>query len=242
MNNDAKQKNNAGGDMLIEARALDKRYRMGHVDVQVLRDVSLKVCKGETLSIMGASGAGKTTLLNILGGLDRPTGGSVFFRGEDLFGMSGKQRTRIRSVDVGFVFQSYYLLPELDVLENVMVPAWSRRGALREMPAIRARAMNLLDSVGLSDRADHLPAELSGGEQQRAALARSLINDPELVLSDEPTGNLDSETGEQVLEYLFKLIKDAGHSLILVSHNRVIADRCSRTLFLQDGCLVSADG
>jgi putative ABC transport system ATP-binding protein len=110
------------------------------------------------------------------------------------------------------------------------------------MPAIRARAMNLLDSVGLSDRADHLPAELSGGEQQRAALARSLINDPELVLSDEPTGNLDSETGEQVLEYLFKLIKDAGHSLILVSHNRVIADRCSRTLFLQDGCLVSADG
>ncbi|MBN1269560.1 MAG: ABC transporter ATP-binding protein [Kiritimatiellae bacterium] len=223
--------------LILEARGLAKSYTMGHNVIRVLRDVSVSVQTGETVSIMGASGAGKTTLLNVLGGLDSPSGGQVVFKGKDVYGMTARGRCEMRARQVGFVFQSYYLLPELDVLENVMLPAWTLRGALRSMAETRRRALDLLARVGLGERAAHRPAELSGGEQQRAALARALMNEPEVVLADEPTGNLDSATGEQVLHYLFELVKEKGHTLLMVTHNEAVAARCGRVLHLRDGCL-----
>ena len=221
--------------VVLEARALSKTYALARAEVAVLKSVTLSVHAGETLAVMGASGSGKSTLLHCLGGLDRPTSGQVFFNGGDLFALSAAARTEVRATKLGFVFQAYHLLPELDVLENVMLPALARRGALARRAALEARARELLESVGLAARATHLPSEMSGGEQQRAALARALMNEPELVLADEPTGNLDSATGEQVLEYLFRLTRDRGHTLVMVTHNADIAARCNRTLILRDG-------
>jgi ABC-type lipoprotein export system ATPase subunit len=221
----------------LEARALDKTYALEGAPVEVLKGVTLAVNAGETLAVMGASGSGKSTLLHCLGGLDRPTSGQVFFNGGDLFALSSAARTELRATKLGFVFQAYHLLPELDVLENVMLPALARRGALVRRAELEERARDLLDSVGLAARAAHRPTELSGGEQQRAALARALMNEPELVLADEPTGNLDSATGDQVLEYLFRLTRDRGHTLVMVTHNADIAGRCNRTLILRDGKL-----
>jgi predicted ABC-type transport system involved in lysophospholipase L1 biosynthesis ATPase subunit len=221
----------------LEARDLSKTYALEGAPVEVLKGVTLSVNAGETLAVMGASGSGKSTLLHCLGGLDRPTCGQVFFNGGDLFAFSAAARTALRATKLGFVFQSYHLLPELDVLENVMLPALARRGALTRRAKLEARACSLLDSVGLAARAAHRPSELSGGEQQRAALARALMNEPELVLADEPTGNLDSATGDQVLEYLFRLTRDRGHTLVMVTHNAEIAGRCNRTLILRDGKL-----
>ncbi len=223
--------------VLIEVRQAAKQYRLERIAIDVLRDVSLTVRKGERVSIMGASGAGKSTLLHLLGGLDRPTKGQVLFEGRDLYGLSSGNRTEVRATRIGFVFQSYHLLPELDLVDNVLLPALSRPGALRRMEALRARAIGLLDRVGLKARAAHRPLELSGGEQQRAALARALMNNPELILADEPTGNLDSHTGQQVLDYLFALVRESGHTLILVTHNDVVAALCDRQLVLRDGCL-----
>ena len=223
--------------VVLEARALSKTYALARAEVAVLKSVTLSVHAGETLAVMGASGSGKSTLLHCLGGLDRPTSGQVFFNGGDLFALSAAARTEVRATKLGFVFQAYHLLPELDVLENVMLPALARRGALARRAALEARARELLESVGLAARATHLPSEMSGGEQQRAALARALMNEPELVLADEPTGNLDSATGEQVLEYLFRLTRDRGHTLVMVTHNADIAARCNRTLILRDGKL-----
>jgi predicted ABC-type transport system involved in lysophospholipase L1 biosynthesis ATPase subunit len=223
--------------VVLEARELRKTYALEGTPVEVLKGVTLAVNAGETLAVMGASGSGKSTLLHCLGGLDRPSGGQVFFNGGDLFALSSAARTELRATKLGFVFQAYHLLPELDVLENVMLPALARRGALTRRSKLEARARELLESVGLAARAAHRPSEMSGGEQQRAALARALMNEPELVLADEPTGNLDSATGEQVLEYLFKLTRDRGHTLILVTHNTDVAARCNRTLHLRDGKL-----
>lgn len=223
--------------VLIEVRQAAKQYRLERIAIDVLRDVSLTVRKGERVSIMGASGAGKSTLLHLLGGLDRPTKGQVLFEGRDLYGLSSGNRTEVRATRIGFVFQSYHLLPELDLVDNVLLPALSRPGALRRMEELRARAIGLLDRVGLKARAAHRPLELSGGEQQRAALARALMNNPELILADEPTGNLDSHTGQQVLDYLFALVRESGHTLILVTHNDAVAALCDRQLVLRDGCL-----
>ena len=223
--------------VLIEVRQAAKQYRLERIAIDVLRDVSLTVRKGERGSIMGASGAGKSTLLHLLGGLDRPTKGQVLFEGRDLYGLSSGNRTEVRATRIGFVFQSYHLLPELDLVDNVLLPALSRPGALRRMEELRARAIGLLDRVGLKARAAHRPLELSGGEQQRAALARALMNNPELILADEPTGNLDSHTGQQVLDYLFALVRESGHTLILVTHNDAVAALCDRQLVLRDGCL-----
>jgi ABC-type lipoprotein export system ATPase subunit len=223
--------------VVLAARELRKTYALEGTPVEVLKGVTLAVNAGETLAVMGASGSGKSTLLHCLGGLDRPSGGQVFFNGGDLFALSSAARTELRATKLGFVFQAYHLLPELDVLENVMLPALARRGALTRRSKLEARARELLESVGLAARAAHRPSEMSGGEQQRAALARALMNEPELVLADEPTGNLDSATGEQVLEYLFKLTRDRGHTLILVTHNTDVAARCNRTLHLRDGKL-----
>jgi len=231
----------AAGEAILSAREVVREFRMGRSTIRVLRGVSLEVRRGEMISVMGASGAGKTTLLNILGGLDRPTGGRVFFGGEDLYRLSSRRRTVLRARRVGFVFQAYHLLPELDVLENVLLPAMALGGRAGTYSTLRRRAEELLLSVGLGDRARHRPAELSGGEQQRAALARALMNDPEIIFADEPTGNLDSETGEQVLGNLFRLVKERGHTLVLVTHNREIAVRCGRTLHLRDGRIVDEE-
>jgi putative ABC transport system ATP-binding protein len=224
-------------EAFLSGRELSKTYHLEGVAIEVLKGVSLDVRRGETLSIMGASGAGKSTLLHVLGGLDRPTAGSVHLAGEDLYALPGSALTERRARTMGFVFQAYHLLQELDVLENVMLPAMSRRGALMRRKALEDRAAGLLDRVGLSHRARHRPVELSGGEQQRAALARALMNEPELILADEPTGNLDSRTGGQVLEYLFALTGERRHTVILVTHNDAVAALCQRRLVLKDGRL-----
>jgi predicted ABC-type transport system involved in lysophospholipase L1 biosynthesis ATPase subunit len=237
MNNSTPLSGLPGGANILQVESLGKTYMLGRSAIPVLRDVSLAVRAGEVLAIVGASGSGKSTLLHILGALDQPGGGAVRFQGRDLYALSAAQRTVVRGRHIGFVFQFYHLLPELDVLENVMLPALS----LPRAPAgMRARAQSLLKSVGLAGRANHLPMELSGGEQQRAALARALMNQPDLVLADEPTGNLDSVTGSQVLDFLFALTRGQRRTLVLVTHNIAVARLCDRVLELKDGCLASA--
>lgn len=222
---------------IVESRDVRKTYELENSRIEVLRGVSLAIRPGETLSIMGASGSGKSTLLHLLGGLDRPTAGDVLFEGESLQGMSSTRRTEIRATAVGFVFQSYHLLNELDVIENITLPALSRPGGLMRLDENRQRALELLGRVGLSHRSTHRPLELSGGEQQRVALVRALINGPRLLLADEPTGNLDSKTGDLVLEHLFALTRERGHTLVLVTHNQAVAEMCHRRLVLEDGVL-----
>jgi predicted ABC-type transport system involved in lysophospholipase L1 biosynthesis ATPase subunit len=223
--------------MVLDAQDIHKAYRMGLADLEVLKGVSLSIAAGETLAIMGPSGAGKSTLLHILGGLDRPTAGQVTLEGRDLYALSPSERNTIRAERIGFVFQGFHLLPELDMVENVMVPALIRPGGWRRRAAERRRAGELLARVGLADRRRHRPAELSGGEQQRVALARALMNDPDLVLADEPTGNLDTQTGFQVLDCLFELTSDRNHTLIMVTHNEQVAARCRRTIRMVDGLI-----
>ena len=225
------------GAFIVEAQDVRRAFRIDSTTIQVLRGVSLQVRAGEALAIMGASGAGKSTLLHILGGLDQPTGGRVLFRGQSLYDLPARGRTEIRATRIGFVFQAYHLLPEMDLLENVMLPAMSRFGAAHRAPENRRRALALLERVGLGRRALHRPMELSGGEQQRAALARALMNEPEIVFADEPTGNLDSHTGEVVLNHLFELTREKGRTLVLVTHNDEVSSRCDRRLVLRDGAL-----
>ena len=222
---------------LLKADNVFKTYSLPRSTVEVLRGASISVYSGKTLAVIGVSGAGKSTLMHMLGGLDKPDEGTIEIEGVDMFRMKPWDRARVRSERIGFVFQSYHLLPEMDVCENVMLPAMARRGKVSG--DIRARAMQLLASVGLENRATHTPMELSGGEQQRVALARALINDPDVVLADEPTGNLDDSTGGQVLEYLFELTKERNHALVLVTHNREIASSCDSVVELCEGKLVS---
>lgn len=225
----------------LRCEKVGKVYAAGGGRVAVLDGLDLAVSRGQSVAVMGASGAGKTTLLHILGGLDKPTSGKVFWRGRDLYAASNAERSRIRSAEIGFVFQSYYLLPELDVLENVMLPAMSLRGRGARHMAIRSgaetRAAELLRAVGLSHRTGHLPAELSGGEQQRAALARALMNDPAIVMADEPTGNLDPATGGQILDLLFDMANRGGKTLLVVTHNADVAARCGAVARLEQGRL-----
>lgn len=229
-----------GDDMaeLLRAENLHKTYSLPRNTVNVLQGASISVSSGQTVAVIGVSGAGKSTLMHILGGLDQPALGSVMIDGDDLFRMKPWARSKVRSERIGFVFQSYHLFPEMDVCENVMVPALAHRGRM-SAGVIRSRALDLLDAVGLKDRSTHTPMELSGGEQQRVALARALMNDPDIVLADEPTGNLDGSTGGQVLEYLFALIRERNHALVLVTHNREIASSCDSLLELREGKLVS---
>ncbi len=221
----------------IVAQNVAKVYHLERNRIEVLRGVSMRIRPGETVSIMGASGAGKSTLLHTLGGLDRPSSGSVVLDGENMYETASRRRNRMRAVDFGFVFQAFHLLPELDVLDNVALPAWSLRGALARRSDIRERAALLLKAVGLEHRIRHRPLELSGGEQQRAAIARALMNRPRYVFADEPTGNLDSRTGDQVLETLFRLIAEQGAALAVVTHNHEVAGRCRSRLILRDGTL-----
>ncbi|MCX7825246.1 MAG: ABC transporter ATP-binding protein [Verrucomicrobiae bacterium] len=219
---------------ILRARGLRKNYRMGSTSLEVLKGIELTVARGERLAVVGASGAGKSTLLHVLGGLDRPTGGSVWFDGVSIYDQPLGELNRLRNRKVGFVFQAYQLLPELDAAENVSLPGWVSRQSGHQ---VRRRAEELLASVGLGDRLRHRPAELSGGEQQRVAIARALVNEPEILFADEPTGNLDSATGAAVIELLLRLQRERGMTLILVTHEMDIARHCQRVLEMRDGVL-----
>ena len=222
---------NASADILV-ASGLRKNYTLGSQEVEVLRGIDVRVRRGEALVIVGASGAGKSTLLHLLGGLDAPSAGDVSLDGVSLFGMSSAARTKLRNERLGFVFQSYNLLPELDALENVCLPALLQS---RTRDGMAERGTELLKAVGLGGRMEHRPAELSGGEQQRVAIARALMNRPSLVLADEPTGNLDSKTGESILDLLWRLREDSGTTLVMVTHDQHIATRGERVLEIADG-------
>ena len=223
-------------DPLLEAHDLVKSYRLPHTTVSVLTDASLVVSPGECVAVVGRSGIGKSTLLHVLGALDRPEAGEVRIGGRSIYALSERERAVVRAREIGFVFQSYHLLPEMDIAENVMLPAWAT-GRRHSHAALRRRALEMLGRVGLVDRATHTPLELSGGEQQRVALARALMNSPPLLLADEPTGNLDRTTGTQILDLLFTIARQAGHALVLVTHAPEVASLCDRTLTLANGRL-----
>lgn len=207
----------------------------GGGELTVLDGVSLQVSAGQTVAVLGPSGSGKTTLLNILGGLDRPTCGRILVGGVNVGELDGRELARYRSERVGFVFQEHHLLPQLTALENVLLPSL----ALGSCAAAESRARELLDAVGLADRSDHIPARLSGGERQRVALARALINGADLLLCDEPTGNLDRQTGQVVLSLLLQMAAEHGATVIMVTHNSEHAVRMERCLELRDGKLIS---
>jgi len=219
--------------MLI-ARGLEKTYRSGDRTLTVLRDVNLDIEEGDFVAILGPSGSGKTTLLGLLAGLDSPSRGSVRIAGTDLTPLSEDERARFRRTAVGFVFQSFQLIPSLTARENVQVPL-----ELRGDPDVARRAEALLARVGLADRLDHYPAQLSGGEQQRVALARAFVNEPRVLFADEPTGNLDAATGEAIIELLEELNRERGTTLVLVTHDPNLAGRARRTIRLADGAIVS---
>lgn len=223
---------------LLEAQGLCKGYTLHGRRLEILAGADFSAAAGETVAIIGRSGAGKSTLMHVLGGLDRPSAGEVRLGGVSLYDLSARRRTRLRAERIGFVFQAYHLLPEMDIVENVMLPAMAR-GRLSGR-AMRARAEALLARVGLGERLRHRPQELSGGEQQRAAIARALMNEPALILADEPTGNLDAKTGEVVLEALFELVREQQVLLVMVTHNPETAARCGRVLTLAEGRLASA--
>jgi len=215
----------------LSARGLQRSFRIGGNRIQVLRGIDLDLAPGESVFLCGASGAGKTTLLYTIAGLETPEAGTVEFEGRSLYGISGNALARLRNERMGFVFQSYFLLPELTALENVLLPSMIG-GKNRE-----SRAKELLDRVGLKDRMDHLPAELSGGEQQRVAIARSLVNDPSILFADEPTGNLDSKNGEVIIALLLDLAKADGRTLAVVTHDDRLATRGDRLVRIVDGVL-----
>ncbi|MHB8778648.1 MAG: ABC transporter ATP-binding protein [Anaerolineales bacterium] len=218
-------------DWVIEARELTKTYKMGEIEVQALRGVSFNIKRGEILSIMGPSGSGKSTVMNTLGCLDRPTSGEYILDGESVADMDDDQLASVRNRKVGFVFQSFNLLSRLTALGNVELPL--RYAGLTEGRRDRAKAA--LEAVGLSDRMTHRPYELSGGQQQRVAVARALVNDPAMIMADEPTGNLDSKVGKEIMNLLLKLNKDRGTTLIIVTHDPNIAAQTERVIRLRDG-------
>lgn len=222
---------------MLEARDLEKIYRTGKVDLPVLRGVSLRIAHGAFVAITGPSGAGKSTLLHVLAGLDTPTSGEILWERQPLSRMNDMQRAKFRNQTVGIVFQFYHLLPELTALENVMLPGFVRGASGRK--TLRERALRCLDQVGLSARVHHKPNELSGGELQRAAIARALVNEPQLVFCDEPTGNLDSKTGAAVADLLIGLHQARRMSLVLVTHEAALAERADTTIVLRDGRIVS---
>jgi lipoprotein-releasing system ATP-binding protein len=219
---------------LLEVRDLHKSFGSGATSVEVLKGVSLQISEGETIALVGASGAGKSTLLHVMGTLDRPSSGSLLFRGEDVTRLGDAQLALFRNRSIGFVFQFHHLLPEFTAVENAMMP-----GLICGIPRKEAErtARELLVEVGLSHRLTHKPGELSGGEQQRVAIARALLMSPALLLADEPTGNLDMRTSEEVHELLMRLHSERGITLVIVTHNEKLAARLGRTVGLVDGKL-----
>jgi putative ABC transport system ATP-binding protein len=223
-------------DLVIEARNLVKTYKMGEILVEALRGVSFNIERGEVVSIMGPSGSGKSTMMNTLGCLDRPTSGEYVLDGESVGNMNDDQLASVRNRKVGFVFQSFNLLSRLTALGNVELPL--RYSGVTE--GRRERAKAALEAVGLGDRMTHRPYELSGGQQQRVAVARSLVNNPAIVMADEPTGNLDSKVGKEIMNLLLNLNKELGTTLIIVTHDPTIAEQTQRVIRLRDGLLESS--
>lgn len=228
---------------ILEADNLHKTYRLGRVDVPVLRGIDLSVARGECIAVLGASGSGKSTLLHLLGGLDRPDrspGSRIVFDGRALGGLSAAELNRYRAQSVGFVFQFYHLLPELTVLQNTLLASMVRHGRFayaRGSAGLRTRAASLLERFGLGHRLGHRPVELSGGERQRAAIARALMNEPTLLLADEPTGNLDQVTGASILDALMEVRAQLGQTMVIVTHDSQTAARADRIVRLKDGCI-----
>ena len=217
---------------LIAASSVHRTYTLGKKTVEVLRGIDLEITRGERVFLCGASGAGKTTLLYTLAGLERPEKGKVLIDGNDLYALSQKEQSLVRNSTMGYIFQNYYLLPELTAFENVMVP-----GMIRSRNH-RRRALDLMGEVGLGDRIHHLPAELSGGEQQRVAIARALINEPAMVFADEPTGNLDSRNGGEVMNLLLEFARNLSTTQVVVTHDRILAEQGDRTLEIVDGQMI----
>ena len=218
---------------IVQAEGLSKQVLSGDLPLTILHDITFTVVAGESLAIVGASGSGKSTLLGLLAGLDVPSSGSVLLNGTNLFALDEDGRARLRGELAGFVFQSFQLLPALNALENVMLPL-----ELRGVADARQRATESLQRVGLGARAHHLPKHLSGGEQQRVALARAFVTQPKILFADEPTGNLDAATGNQIIELMLELNSVKGTTLILVTHDDLLARRCGRQLRLASGCQV----
>jgi lipoprotein-releasing system ATP-binding protein len=232
--------NQSTNEVILESGGLFKSYHIGATRLEVLKGVDFAVKAGEFVAVVGASGSGKSTLLHILGGLDRPDKGSVRFRGADLASLSGRELNYFRNKTVGFVFQFYHLLDELNVLENVVLPVMAGVGVLGWLNCrsrAKKRGNELLKSLGLTHRSRHKPFQLSGGERQRVAIARALINQPSLILADEPTGNLDSATGSGILDGLERLNR-SGQTIVMVSHDRQVAQRAGRIVRLVDGKVV----
>jgi putative ABC transport system ATP-binding protein len=218
---------------VLRARGIGKTVKSGDSDLVILREIDLAVDPGEALAVVGASGSGKSTLLAILAGLDTPTAGEVHIDGRDLFALDEDQRAELRGRSVGFVFQSFQLLPALTALENVMLPL-----ELANAPDAEPRARAWLERVGLAKRTTHYPRQLSGGEQQRVAIARAFAGEPKLLMADEPTGNLDGATGVEVADLMFRLNREHGTTLVLVTHDTALASRCARRLSLSAGRLI----
>ncbi len=218
-------------EVMIETVDLHRSYTIGKKSIEVLRGIDLAIRQGERVFLCGPSGAGKTTLLYTLAGLEHPERGSVRIHGADLYAMGRKEQARFRNREIGYVFQNYHLLPELTALENVAVP-----GAIAGSDSTEA-ALKALDRVGLADRADHLPAELSGGEQQRVAIARAIVNEPKVLFADEPTGNLDSRNSAEVIKILLDLATEHGVTLVVVTHDQTLASSGDRTLVIRDGSI-----
>ncbi len=221
---------------MIEVVGLYKSFPMGGRELMVLNDINLHIQRGELIAIMGASGAGKSTLLQILGTLDRPTRGTVSFEGQDIFQLSEQQQAEFRNKRVGFVFQFHHLLPEFTALENACLPAMIQS---RDLADVTGEATKLLREVGLGERLHHKPGELSGGEQQRVSVARALMQQPDLVLADEPTGNLDSHTGDALFTLLRQLNRSRGTTFVIVTHNDKLSAHADRIVSMQDGMIVS---
>ncbi len=224
-------------DLLVSAKGLKRSFSKDGARVSVLKGIDFEAREGEFVTIMGPSGAGKTTFLHILGSLDRATEGQVFYRGKDISSYTGEEQCRFRNEKVGYVFQFYHLLQDFTVLENIMMPLWIKRAKATEA---ESAAEEFLQIMGLENRRSHKPGELSGGEQQRVAVARALINRPELILADEPTGNLDRKTGREVLRYILSVRERIGAALILVTHDPEIGAAGQRKLTMVDGELFPA--
>jgi len=223
--------------VILEASNINKSYFRSNNVLHVLKGIDLKIEEGEIVSVVGPSGAGKSTLLHVLGGLDRPDQGVVHLDGEDIYSLKDAARAKIRNNKVGFVFQFYHLLPEFTALENVLLPAMiqMRKGKKKQF---EGQGLDLLEKVGLKERVQHKPYQLSGGEQQRVAIARALINKPRIILCDEPTGNLDSESGKGIIDLLMDLNKRNNQTLVIVTHDDHFATHSHRTIHIRDGAVV----
>ena len=224
---------------MIEAINLHKSYVSGNKTLEVLKGVNIKIEPGKLIAITGPSGAGKSTLLHILGGLDVPSQGEVIFAGHNIYELNDAELSRIRNEKIGFIFQFYHLLPEFNLLENVLMPLIINSKSKINDSKLRQKALRIIESVGLSGRVEHFPAQLSGGEQQRVAISRALINRPSLLLCDEPTGNLDSETGDEIVALLKKVNQENNMTVVIVTHNPELANIADKVYHLKDGTLFS---